>query len=89
MLCYGLVFWLAAFFHLLLFCLSYLLISLLRNSHLCSQFSGEVKFTLVHSKAGKRRNLAVKDAHLLQLYFTTTNFEFKRFRQCDLPPSEG
>lgn len=80
------VFWLAAFFHHhLLLCLSYLPVSLLRNFHPCSQFSEELKFTLVNSKVWKRRNLGIEDGHLLHLYFTTTKFKFKTVQAMWLP----
>jgi len=62
-------------------CLPYFsngIISLLKNFHLCSRCSGEVKFTLVNSNIWKRRNVGVENGHLLYVCMTLMKFKFRK-----------
>lgn len=74
------------------FCLpyfSYGIPSRLRNSHLYSCFSGEVKLTLVNSKVQKRRHLhflGVGNDFLLRDFRSVRRFKFKKV-QAVWPPS--
>lgn len=74
------------------FCLpyfSYGIASRLRNSHLYSCFSGEVKFTLVNSKVQKKRHLhflGVGNDFLLRDFRSVRRFKFKKV-QAVWPPS--